>query len=281
MRTEQEIRADLDVRLNLRFEIADRVTDKAQDVYDLKDNLPLTEERINARTKWLAQEIVNKYPNAMPVLVNVLDGAQPFVSKLCSELDNLDYNYECTGIQASSYGAGMTSGTVKVQTDFKAKMGNRLVIVCDEVADTGKTFGALRDILLDKGAKEVSFVVLVDKKQPRAKEEFNPTFSCFTIDHKEFIIGSGLDYLDGLMRNKHWVKKVDFATLPTKEEQKLLDEINTLNSELQQCIAEKKATATLEKEATYFSENGAVNSFFAYKSDTSGTAAQSANITCN
>ena len=232
---EHEIRTALQRVKELRQKIEARMIAAADKVTDF-DEVELSEANINARIETLADQLINTYPDRRPVLVGLLDGALPFASKLNAVLSARNYPFEYTCMQVSSYGAGMVSGELVIGAMPKIELGERLVIIVDDVCDTGKTYRKTEELIRDQfGAAEVQLMALVDKVQPRPAE-CQPKFSGFKVSNKAFIIGFGLDF-SGLLRNLRSILSVDLASLPTPEEKAVLAEERPLNERLRAMLA--------------------------------------------
>ncbi|CAM2969276.1 hypoxanthine phosphoribosyltransferase [Legionella steigerwaltii] len=230
----------------LKNKVAKRVWSKAllireidEDKFDKKGDA-LTERVIKERIKFLAERIIKAYPDADPVLISLMDGALPFASLLQNALNERGYKYSYTTMQASSYEHKMTSGELKIGSMPKIPLGGRTVFVLDDVCDTGKTYLKIRDLLESLGAKKVSLIVLVDKVQKRING-YMPEYVGFEVPAYAFIVGMGLDYY-GELRNEPEIRGVDLSSLPTPEEQELLDSEASLNEELIKLIALEKTT---------------------------------------
>lgn len=231
---ELEIRQKLAEIRSLKRALEKRMWDGATPVKDIQGN-ELSEAYVKAAIKSLAMSISERFPNQFPVLVGLMDGALPFLSQLQQDLNELQYEFQLSTMQTDSYGTKTHSGKLTLGSLPKIPVADRVVLIIDDVCDTGKTAQKVNELFLQQGASEVHLVTLVDKKQER---EIDPLFSGFIVDKQAFIIGYGLDYA-GVLRNTSFIKAVDPRTLPTAEEQALLDSEGALNLELQQIIAAK------------------------------------------
>ena len=220
----------------LRGKIEQRIEKKLLNVSENvakenKANNELSEKNIKLRIQSLADTIIENHKNDYPVLLSVLEGAKPFSAQLEKELGKRSFKFQTTSIQTSSY-TGTQSGAVKVyDLSDKISLANRVIIILDEVCDTGKTIAKLKERLRLENPKAIYFAALVDKKQPRLSADSNPDYHCFIINPDEFIVGFGLDY-DELLRWLPFIGKVDISTLPTKEEKFLMNQEKGLNDEL-------------------------------------------------
>ena len=240
----------------LKQKIAERVWSNAHPVREIdedkfdKKGEALTQSAIEQRTKLLAERLIKDYPGKDPVLVSLMDGGLPFANLLQTALNERDYEYTYTTMQASSYGDKMTSGELKIGSMPKVSVAGRAVFVVDDVCDTGKTYLKIKELLESLGAEKVVLVVLVDKVQQRVNN-YRPEYVVFEVPSDAFIVGMGLDYL-GKLRNKPGILAVDLSSLPTQEEQKLLDLEPLLNEQLVKLIALEKTSKPGSSNQTIF-----------------------------
>lgn len=242
MMTEQEIRTKLQQITGLKMVIEKRLWDTALPVKDFNGD-ELSKENIQQKINEIANQIITNYPDSCPVLISLMDGAMPFASQLHTELTERNYPFQFTCMQVSSY-EGTKSGELSMGSLPKILLGNRVVIVVDDVCDTGKTYAKLHDLFLEQGAQEVFLVALVDKVQERVSK-CEPQYTGFKISKDAFIIGFGLDY-EGIVRNSAAIKTVDFKSLPTNEEMALLHSEASLNEQLRNIIASKLSAPSVE-----------------------------------
>ncbi|MBL7525117.1 phosphoribosyltransferase [Legionella bononiensis] len=228
--------------------IAQRVWDNSPEARDFND-VPLTHENILLRVEQLAAQIVQEFPDANPVIVGLMDGATPFASLLSAALNKRGYNFSYTTMSVSSYGHKLVSGELTMGALPKVKLYSKPVIVIDDVCDTGKTLKSIRDLFLTQFPEFVKLMVLVDKVQERP-QGCSPDYVGFSMSHKAFIIGMGLDYLEEL-RNTSSIKTANPDSLPNEDELKLLDR----REELQKLIAGYIAAQAEEKQKSSVSKS--------------------------
>lgn len=223
----------------LKQTIEARITAGLQPVYDVKDieqKAPLNSDTIAQRAIEVAHELMADASVSHPLLIGVMHGALPFVAKVQQTLSEQNYSFQFETIQVSSY-EGTSSGTLKINSNSKILVGGRNVIVVDDICDTGKSYYNLQKLYMDKGARSVKLMALVDKAQPRESAgNVSPAYTGFTISPKAFIAGFGMDY-DELLRNVPHIGAVDLLTLPTEEEKQFLSQEVSLNSQLVQILA--------------------------------------------
>ena len=204
-------------------------------VYELSDTeqaKPLNKEHVQQRIHSLAEELIRDEAIHYPVLLSVMHGALPFTSSLQKVLTEQAFPFQFETIQVCSYSGTQSTGSVEINSHSKILLGGRDVIVVDDICDTGKTYNELKKLLLANGARSVELMALVDKIQPRESAgNVSPKYAGFTISPKAFIAGFGMDF-DELLRNSEGINIVDLSTLPTDEEQVLLDKEAQLNEDL-------------------------------------------------
>ena len=131
----------------------------------------------------------------IPVILCVLNGAIMFTGSL---MKRLTFPAELVSIKLSSYQGTQSTGTVLNILGLTADVRGRRVIITEDIVDTGNTIIALREMLLDKGVKEVRICTMLMKPDVY-KKDVELDYVGMKIPN-EFIVGYGLDY-DELGRN--------------------------------------------------------------------------------
>ena len=148
-------------------------------------------DRIQKAIDNAAEKLNVDYRNSgtIPVLVCVLNGAILFTAEL---MKRLDFDVELYSIKLSSYQGTKSTGTVLNVLGLTGDVRGREVIICEDIVDTGNTIIALKEMLLDKGVKDVKICTMLLKPDVYKKPE--------KIDYvgmeipNAFIAGFGLDY---------------------------------------------------------------------------------------
>lgn len=150
----------------------------------------LTEEQLRTRVKEVAERVDEKYADKTPLVVGILKGGIIFYADF---VRHLTMPVELDFMAVSSYGSGTaSSGKLKIRKDLDRDVKDRDVIVVEDIIDSGFTLANLKALLLERGARSVCIVTLLDKKARRVYD-IDPDYNCFTIDD-EFVVGYGLDY---------------------------------------------------------------------------------------
>jgi hypoxanthine phosphoribosyltransferase len=145
---------------------------------------------IARRNLELAKEIAAHEYNDL-LVISVLKGSFIFAADLIRAMHDVGLEPEVEFIFISSYGAGTTSGEVRVLRDIDNDVNRRDVLLIDDILESGKTLAYTRDLMMQRGAKSCSIAVLLDKRM-RRKVALDADYVGFDCpDH--FVVGYGMD----------------------------------------------------------------------------------------
>lgn len=155
------------------------------------DKILIDEESLEKRIKKLANQINEYYDDKSTViLVGILKGSVMFMTELAK---NLKVDVILEFMDVSSYGDSTeSSGNIKIIKDLDTNIKDQEVLIVEDIIDTGHTLKYLKDSLVNRGAKSVKIVTLLDKPERRLVD-IVPNWVGFKIPN-EFVIGFGLDY---------------------------------------------------------------------------------------
>jgi hypoxanthine phosphoribosyltransferase len=145
---------------------------------------------IASRNLELAKEIAGRNYNDL-LVISVLKGSFIFAADLIRALHDAGISPEVEFIMISSYGAGTTSGEIKVLRDIDSDVSDRDILLIDDILESGKTLKFVSELLLGRGAKSVSVAVLLDKRM-RRQSKIEPDFTGFDCPDY-FVVGYGMD----------------------------------------------------------------------------------------
>lgn len=145
---------------------------------------------ISRRNLELAKDIAARDHRDL-LVVSVLKGSFIFAADLIRAMHDAGISPEVEFIMISSYGAGTTSGAVKVLRDIDNDVTGRDVLLIDDILESGKTLKFTRELMLSRGARSVSIAVLLDKHS-RRQTEVDADFVGFACPD-EFVVGYGMD----------------------------------------------------------------------------------------
>jgi len=158
----------------------------------------------------LAEQIYSKYHNQEIVLVGVLDGSYVMISDLARALSRLGMNkitVDFMGID--TYGTGTTSSKdPKITKDLKHDIRDQIVIIVEDIVDTGYSLSVLQALLLARKPKKLETVALLSKD---ARREIQVSVE-YIGKHipNEFVVGYGLDYDGKYYRELPYIGVVKF-----------------------------------------------------------------------
>lgn len=165
----------------------------------------ISEEKVVARIKEIAEQISKDYEGKSITLVCILKGSIFFTCELAKYITvpvTLDF------MQCSSYGADTkSSGIVKLAKDLDEPIMGKDVILIEDIIDSGRTLSHLVKLLEQKEPASLTLCTLLDKPSRRVKQ-VDVKYTGFEIPD-EFVVGYGLDYAQK-MRNLPYIGVVEF-----------------------------------------------------------------------
>ena len=161
----------------------------------------ISEEEIVKRCEELGRQITADYEakQEAPLLVGLLKGSVPFLAELIKHID-MDIMFDFMDV--SSYEGTQSVGNIRVIKDLDSSINGVSILLVEDIVDTGRTLAEVKRMLLNKGAKEVKIVSLLDKPQRRVVD-ISADYVGFAVPN-EFVIGYGLDF-DQKYRNLPYV----------------------------------------------------------------------------
>lgn len=145
---------------------------------------------IARRNLELAKDIASRRYDDL-LVISVLKGSFIFAADLIRAMHDVGLEPEVEFIFISSYGAGTTSGEVKVLRDIDNDVRGRDVLLIDDILESGKTLSYAKELMLSRGAKSCSIAVLLDK-HTRRQVELKADFVGFECPDY-FVVGYGMD----------------------------------------------------------------------------------------
>jgi len=131
------------------------------------------------------------------VLLPVLSGAIIFTADL---VRHMPLNLSMRMVTVSSYpGASKMSKGARLRSELPTDLGDRHVVLLDDILDTGQTLGLLKDMITEQQPASIRICVLLDKQGVERKHDVTADYVGFEIPNA-FVVGYGLDH-DGLYRN--------------------------------------------------------------------------------
>lgn len=159
-------------------------------MHPLIKKILVSAEDIEKRSAELGKQIDEDYKDCKPpLLVALLKGSVPFLSELIKHI-SLDIEYDFMDV--SSYEGTESIGDLKIIKDLDCSIQGVDILLVEDIVDTGNTISTVKQLLLNKGAKSVKIVTLLDKPSRRTKN-ISADYIGFEIEN-EFVVGFGLDF---------------------------------------------------------------------------------------
>lgn len=165
-------------------------------IYKDIEKVLISKDEISRRVKEIGAQITKEFEGEEIVVIGVLKGSVLFMADLIREIDlPMDIDF----MVASSYANSTeTSGNVKIIKDINIDVENKVVIIVEDIIDTGLTMYNLKEIFKVRKCKEFKICTLLDKKE-RRKIDIEADYLGFDVPNY-FVVGYGLDY-NGKYRN--------------------------------------------------------------------------------
>ena len=149
------------------------------------------EAAIARRNEEMAQAIAASNPKDL-LVVAVLKGSFMFAADLIRAMHRTGLSPQVEFVHLSSYRAGTTSsGQVEILRDVQSEVRGRDVLLVDDILESGRTLSFAKELMYERGAKNVTIAVLLDKREKR-KTDLEADYVGFECpDH--FVVGYGMD----------------------------------------------------------------------------------------
>jgi len=171
-------------------------------IKDKQFELFIEYEVIEHEIRRVAQQINTELADRNPIFLAVLNGAFMFAAELMKEVS---IPSEITFVRLASYQGTSSTNQVKEVLGLNEDIEGRLVVILEDIVDSGTTMASLLQELVHFKPKEVKIATLLFK--PAAlKQKLHLDYVVLEIPN-DFIVGYGLDY-DGYGRNLKDIYKV-------------------------------------------------------------------------
>ncbi|MHC5308917.1 hypoxanthine phosphoribosyltransferase [Myroides sp. LJL116] len=149
----------------------------------------ISEEQIQTRLKELASEIEVDLQGEVPVFIGVLNGSFMVLSDLVKHYKGA---CEISFVKMASYIGTQSTNQVNQLLGLDIDVTDRVVIIIEDIVDTGNTVVALKKLFDQQRTKEVKIATLCLKPEAYDKD-IVLDYVAFEIENK-FIVGYGMDY---------------------------------------------------------------------------------------
>jgi hypoxanthine phosphoribosyltransferase len=150
---------------------------------------------VTAEVARMAREITARLEKSEPLVLGVMRGSVIFAGQLLPQLRfPMHFDY----LDVTRYAGGTSGGRITWKVSPGTAVEGRVVLVLDDILDEGHTLAAIRDKLLDAGAREFHSAVFAQKDTGREKP-IAADFVGLTVPNK-YVFGFGMDVY-GAWRN--------------------------------------------------------------------------------
>ena len=155
----------------------------------------ITAAEIHKAVTSLAVKMNKDLAGKKPLFLAVLNGSFLFAADLMREMK---MDCEVSFVKLSSYEGSATTGKVKELIGLDRDISGRVVVIIEDIVDTGITLEALHTQLSKANPAEIRTATLLFK--PKAyQKKIAVDYPAIEVPN-DFLVGYGLDY-DGLGRN--------------------------------------------------------------------------------
>ncbi|MGI9399628.1 MAG: hypoxanthine phosphoribosyltransferase [Rhizobiaceae bacterium] len=159
-------------------------------VRDKKIEVLFSAEELALRNRELAEQIaLGDLKNIL--VLSILKGSFVFAADLIRALHAAGLAPEVEFISVSSYGAGTEPGKLKLLRDVESEVRGRDILLIDDILESGNTLKFTQDLMLERGARKVAIVALLNKGMKR-KAQVHADYVGFECPDK-FVVGYGMD----------------------------------------------------------------------------------------
>jgi len=164
-------------------------------VLDKKFKKSIPSEKIQESIKNLAVKLNNDLKGKDVIFIGILNGAFMFAADL---FKHIEFDCHITFLKVASYQGTSSSGKVKSLIGINENIENKVVVILEDIIDTGITMQSIIKQL--KGYEPAEIRIATFLYKPEAfKENFPIDYVAMEIPN-DFIVGYGLDY-NGYGRN--------------------------------------------------------------------------------
>ena len=164
-------------------------------VHDKKFELFIPEAKIQKEVTRIATEMNKELAGKDPIFLGILNGAFMFASDLYKQLS---FPCQITFLKLASYSGTKSTGTVKQLIGINRDLKDRVVVVLEDIVDTGVTLETIIRQLSGYQPAEIRVATFLHKPDATVRE-VKLDYVGMEIPN-DFILGYGLDY-NGYGRN--------------------------------------------------------------------------------
>jgi hypoxanthine phosphoribosyltransferase len=151
---------------------------------------------IDAALDRMADEMSRTLATVNPLWITIMNGGLHTSAALTMRLK---FPVEMDYCHATRYRGETAGGNLLWRAMPATTLRDRVVVLCDDILDEGKTLAAIRRYALAQGASKVLIAVLTKKLHDRCVPDLVADFQGLTVPDR-YVFGYGMDY-SGSLRN--------------------------------------------------------------------------------
>jgi hypoxanthine phosphoribosyltransferase len=155
-------------------------------------NILFNEYQIQSAVTKIADIINNKKHDEPPIFICLLNGAFMFFSDLIKQIDKCEIDF----MRVKSY-----PNEILITANNTSYIKGKDVYVIDDICDSGNTLDFIIKNLKNQGVKSITPTTLFK----RYNIEYENLIYGIELKNEYYVIGYGLDDLNGLNRNKKYI----------------------------------------------------------------------------
>lgn len=159
-------------------------------LWDKEFELSHSNELIMLTIKRMAEVMRRDLEGRNPLFICILNGAFMFASDILKELELPDA--EISFLKITSYTGTSSSGVTRELIGLDEDLTGRIVVILEDIVDSGLTMVNVTKQIFSKGAKEVKIAALLFK--PQALQVNLVIDYPGIVIKNDFVVGYGLDY---------------------------------------------------------------------------------------
>jgi hypoxanthine phosphoribosyltransferase len=157
----------------------------------------ISPENLQARVAELGHQIELDYAGKSLILICILKGGMIFLTDLMRQI-HIPHSIDFMAVSSYGLGARESSGVVRIIMDLEQDINGQHVLLVEDIIDSGRTLGYIREVLLARNPASLKVCTLLDKHE-RREVDVPLDYVGFDISNL-FVYGYGLD-IDELYRN--------------------------------------------------------------------------------
>ncbi|WP_320054253.1 hypoxanthine phosphoribosyltransferase [uncultured Acetobacteroides sp.] len=159
-------------------------------LHDKVFEVSIPSDRIQEAVRNVANQINSEYTDAdCPIFLSVLNGSFMFAADL---IKNINFQCEISFTKLASYNGTSSTGKVNELIGLTKSLKDRVVIIVEDIIDTGTTLEKLLEVVGAQEPREVKIATFLFKPDAY-KKDLKIDYVAMEIPN-DFIVGYGLDY---------------------------------------------------------------------------------------